>query len=373
MATEHSLVETFGFTDERRQSLVSLIGLQAVDRQWATHLHDVVIVPHCDRIMAQFVECLHGHPEFARFLPRDSDDAHIREAQKAYLLSLGIAFDSAAYFESRLRIGMAHARAQIQLTLYGAAYAHLQKLIFRHIPRETTPQTYVSLTEFIVNISALDMALATEAYHLSRIGTLQQSLSDLRKEARELHRLVDTDTFTGLANHAHIVDVLARRLADADASPVSLIMIDLDRFKDINDSYGHLVGDDVIRSVARRLASVARSDDVVGRYGGDEFTVVLQKTAPAVVGEIAKRICKRIGSDTFEVGDLSLPITISIGVATAYPGENAESLTARADRALYRAKHAGRNRVVVADSAVDEPMSLAEMGCMPAPAEDVGR
>lgn len=349
MSAERSLVEIFGFTDRRRQGLVLLLGLQESDRQWAAYLQERTIGPQCERIMTLFFERLQAHNEFLRYLPPGIDSAHLRETQKTHLLSLGMDFDSAPYFESRLRVGLVHARAQIPLTLYEAAHAQLQLLLLQHVPHEihATPHAATSLTEFVIKICALDVALATEAYHLSRVGTLQQSLNALRDETRELHRLVDTDTFTGLANHAHIVDVLTHSLADADQFPVSLIIVDLDRFKDINDRYGHLVGDHVIRSVAHRLTSAARHNDVVGRCGGDEFMVVLRKTAPATVADIAERICMRVGGHSYEINGVEVNATISVGVATAFAGDVADALIARADGALYRAKHEGRNRVVV--------------------------
>lgn len=342
---ERSLLKTFGFTDRRRQSLVSLLGLQVSDRQWATYLHEAAIVPNCECIVTLFFEHLQAHNEFTRYLPPGVDSVHLRETQKTYLLSLGVDFDSAPYFESRFRVGLAHARARIPLTLYEAAHAYLQLLLLQHIPREM--RAAVSLTEFIIKISTLDMALATEAYHASRVDTLQQSLRALRDQTHELHRLIDTDTFTGLASHAHILDVLVHSLADADQSPVSLITVDIDRFKDINDRYGHLIGDYVIRSVARRLISVARHNDAVGRCGGDEFMVVLRRTSPAAVASFARRLCARVGGHRYEIDGIKIRVTVSVGVAAASDGEGAEALIARADGALYRAKRDGRNRVVV--------------------------
>lgn len=345
MSTERSLVETLGFTDRRRQSLVSLLGLRLSDRRWAAYLQEAVIVPNCERIVTLFFERLQADNEFVRYLPPGIDRVHLRDTQKTYLLSMGVDFDSAAYFESRLRVGLAHARAQIPLTLYEAAHAYLQLLLLQHIPRDM--RAAVSLIEFIIKISALDMALATEAYHVSRVGTLQQSLRVLRDRTHELRRLVDTDTFTGLASHAHILHVLERSLADADQSPVSLITADIDRFKDINDQYGHLVGDHVIRGVARRMTSVARRNDAVGRCGGDEFMVVLRRTSPASVARFARRLCARVGSYRFKIDGIKIRVTVSVGVAVAADGEGARPLIARADNALYRAKRDGRNRVVV--------------------------
>jgi diguanylate cyclase (GGDEF)-like protein len=134
---------------------------------------------------------------------------------------------------------------------------------------------------------------------------------------------------------------------------LTLLMVDLDHFKRVNDTYGHLTGDDALREVAALLQHAVRSVDVVARYGGEEFVVVLPETAEAGAVAFAERIRERIEAQSFAViaaqppGGSGLRLTASIGVAT-FPSprvDSAEDLFAQADAALYRAKAEGRNRV----------------------------
>jgi two-component system cell cycle response regulator len=128
-----------------------------------------------------------------------------------------------------------------------------------------------------------------------------------------------------------------------------MLMLDLDHFKVVNDTHGHLVGDDVLRTVAGFLQSAIRSVDIVARYGGEEFVVVLPETGFAGGMVFADRVLAQIARHQFGTPDVPISITASVGIAV-YPGENISSvddLFARADEALYRAKAGGRNRVAV--------------------------
>jgi diguanylate cyclase (GGDEF)-like protein len=127
----------------------------------------------------------------------------------------------------------------------------------------------------------------------------------------------------------------------------SVLMIDIDHFKQINDEHGHPVGDVVLRDVAHLLKDTLRTVDAVGRYGGEEFLAVLPHTTSEEAVQTAERVRLRVEQHAFKVQDKVLKVTISIGVAT-YPGGHADSastLIREADQALYRAKDAGRNRV----------------------------
>ena len=165
--------------------------------------------------------------------------------------------------------------------------------------------------------------------------------------------LAYTDSLTGLYNRRYLNANLDRKILEiADsAKPLSLIILDLDFFKDVNDTHGHGIGDEVLVVLAKRLREGVRDIDFVARYGGEEFVVVLPD-APTEIGMmVAERLRRSIADEAIQVGeDHSLKLTISLGVATASsPMEEAESLINRADAALYRAKHAGRDRVVLAE------------------------
>ena len=140
-------------------------------------------------------------------------------------------------------------------------------------------------------------------------------------------------------------------LAQRQLMPLSLLMIDIDHFKKINDDYGHIVGDVVLTQVARRIVSCTRHCDGVFRYGGEEFVVVLPSTDSAGAELLAERIRAGIGELQFESLPAEVRITTSLGVAHLLKGESQMELLQRADEALLRAKRSGRNRVLVAQTA----------------------
>jgi diguanylate cyclase (GGDEF)-like protein len=179
----------------------------------------------------------------------------------------------------------------------------------------------------------------------SRILTLQEELIT----ARERLRIQATfDSVTGLFNRVAIQDALARELVRSrrEDKPVAVLMADLDHFKHVNDTYGHPVGDVVLRVTADRMRGLFRSYDSIGRYGGEEFLVVLSGCDLATGIEQAERMRKAIYTQGVSVANTTIPVSISIGVAaTTHDGRESTDLLLAADKALYAAKRAGRNRV----------------------------
>jgi diguanylate cyclase (GGDEF)-like protein len=137
---------------------------------------------------------------------------------------------------------------------------------------------------------------------------------------------------------------------------LGLLIIDLDRFKSVNDLHGHQVGNDVLVEVAERLRAVVREVDMVARYGGEEFVVVLPESDSDGALGTAERICAAMRRDVFRVAGIDVPVTVSVGAAV-FPrhGQNANDLIRAADRALYAAKAAGRDRWRLAADPDEEP------------------
>ena len=217
-------------------------------------------------------------------------------------------------------------------------------------PRVWTPAE-IDFAGALADRAALALA-AIERRHL------EEERARVRSELLRTRELALQDELTGLANRRALEQMLINEVerAQRHGRPLSILMADIDRFKSINDSYGHRAGDEVLRELARLLADTLRSIDRAARYGGEEFFVLMPDTPADEARRVAERIRAAVEEHTFVVDPeddappIGLHITVSAGVA-GLP-ENAESLAALvevADRALYEAKRGGRNRVVVAE------------------------
>jgi diguanylate cyclase (GGDEF)-like protein len=182
-----------------------------------------------------------------------------------------------------------------------------------------------------------------------RTAELEAEKNELEEMRRELHLRATHDTLTGLLNRAAILEHLEHEVSRAkrDRVPLGVLLADLDHFKHINDVYGHLCGDDVIRDAARRFREVLRDYDLAGRYGGEEFLILLPGMDPTLAPERVEELLDAIRSAPFESGGRRLPLTCSIGVATFHPDADStdtRAILTRADTALYIAKNMGRDR-----------------------------
>ena len=190
-----------------------------------------------------------------------------------------------------------------------------------------------------------------------RIKRLQD---ELEEKNRELERLSISDGLTGLYNHRHIHGLLHEEYERANRShdPLTVAMFDLDRFKSVNDNYGHQAGDRVLQQFADILRNTARDIDRIGRYGGEEFMVILPETALREGAVFVERVRREVSRYSFIIGrEEPLTMTVSAGVAT-YPHAlvgSPETLVRLADEALYAAKAGGRNRIVRFDELELQP------------------
>lgn len=183
-----------------------------------------------------------------------------------------------------------------------------------------------------------------------KIKTLQDAL---KKSNQLLLQLSNTDPLTGLHNRRYLMETLATEVERSCRTdiPLSLVMIDIDHFKRVNDTYGHQVGDAVLVAIAALLQGQLRPYDTAARFGGEEFVLVLPSTELMAAGAVAERLRKLTANLSFaKEGAADLELTISAGVAVVSPGSivNADDLIRQADTALYRGKQDGRNRVVLA-------------------------
>ena len=202
----------------------------------------------------------------------------------------------------------------------------------------------------VASLSAKNQALLEMNRELE--AKIHERTHELAEANARLAQLAVTDGLTGLYNHRHFHERLTLEVERSQRSglPLSLLMLDVDHFKQFNDTFGHPSGDEVLRQLARVLGDTRRANDVVARYGGEEFAVILVDTPKFTAAKVAERVRERIYDNDFsEAAPRAGRLSVSIGVAT-FPddGADVEALVRSADTALYAAKRAGRNRVVLA-------------------------
>jgi two-component system cell cycle response regulator len=182
---------------------------------------------------------------------------------------------------------------------------------------------------------------------------LQKANAELAVLNAKLEKLASSDALTGLANRRHLFDRLGEvwALAARKDRPLSCIMFDVDKFKLINDTHGHLAGDEVLRGLADVFRNSLRTYDVIGRFGGEEFCVLCPETTTEDAAGLAERIRLAVAESQCVVNDTTISITVSLGVAGRSPvNDNPDALIVAADTMLYRAKENGRNQVWVCDA-----------------------
>jgi diguanylate cyclase (GGDEF)-like protein len=290
-----------------------------------------------------------------RDLARLMGDHVVRLASFTSTLAADIDIAFAAYRQDLLR------RLWLQGLFIGLAGALIGLLIWR--------QFYLLDRRLIHRIRALeadmakkelDQGLLVRQAEADEIDAMRNELAGLLSRLNDqniaLRQLATTDSLTGLANRRSLSERLDQEIYRAQryGIPLSLILFDIDHFKRINDGWGHAAGDQVLGEIARETQHLLRRTDLVGRYGGEEFVVLLPETELAEAMSLARRLNWQISQKVivFKRGS-PLVVTVSAGVAALAPDENGEKLIQRADQALYRAKEGGRNRVEAAIAAAD--------------------
>ena len=190
-----------------------------------------------------------------------------------------------------------------------------------------------------------------------RLAKLTRDLKETRRALRvkqtgleavlaQVDEIAHTDQLTFLSNQRKIVGDLQRMVTQTNRSrkPLSIFMLDIDRFKAINDTYGHIVGDQVLRRLAGELRDGIRRSDRIGRYGGEEFLILLPATPLEAAIPMAERLLDQARKLVIETDGQTVRLTVSIGIALYYRGETWKELLARADKAMYQSKHEGRDR-----------------------------
>lgn len=343
------LCDQFGFDADWREAQLTLIGLQGFTHDQVRLLHQRVLdAATSASIIDRFYHQLRQHAQ-AEELLSSFDVEHLRERQIQFLSQFGSWFKDAVYFESRAGLGVTHARVGVPLSLYVASVGLLQSLILEIVlERMEEREERRVLTELVVKLASLDIALATEVYHRASIEGLDRSQRNLEDQRQRLHQQLERDALTGVSSRTSLLREIEAAIGRAakTGQPLVVVMADLDHFKAVNQLHSHLAGDRVLKDVAARIKAALREFDLVGRFGGEEFVVLLENTSLHTARQVAERIRRRIGGEPVDTGNTALTITLSQGLAPYRDGDTVQVLLKRADQAMYRAKAAGRNCVV---------------------------
>lgn len=220
------------------------------------------------------------------------------------------------------------------------------------LPDSSLASTHITLHDKIGTIAIYFKAGQDITFSESILASVSACFSQVIKNALEHSRIKDLamlDGLTELFNRRIFDETLAQKVKCPDMRPVSLLLIDLDDFKKVNDVFGHQAGDQVLKTFARILKDSCRGQDLVARFGGEEFAIILSQTKAVTAHAIAQRIRNRLAKTVFTFDDRQLMMTASIGLASCDKGSSifTSNLVKQADRALYQAKRSGKNRVCV--------------------------
>lgn len=254
---------------------------------------------------------------------------------------------------------------------------HRVARVVERAPRQTEPEEF----DFRIvapdgTIRHLSASIALERDERGNPASYHGAMVDvtrLKEVEASLVRLAATDELTGINNRRRFLELLRAEMERCEryGHHVSLLMLDIDNFKRINDTYGHAVGDEVLRELAGIVGGALRGTDVFGRIGGEEFAVILTEATPEMALAASRRLVAGVAASGARTSAGALPLTVSAGLATVYSGKtrpgdekcscgmNPDSLLRMADQALYRAKAEGKNRVVQFESAAGQGLDMA--------------
>jgi two-component system, cell cycle response regulator len=220
------------------------------------------------------------------------------------------------------------------------------------LPDSSLASTHLTLHDNIGTIALYFKAGQDTTFSESLLVSVASCFSQAIRNVLEHSRMKDLamrDGLTELYNRRVFDETLAQKVKCSDMRPVSLLIIDLDNFKRVNDTFGHQAGDQVLKTFGKILKESCRGNDLVARFGGEEFAIILSQTKAATAHVIAQRIRNRLEKTAFTFDDSQLQMTASIGLATCNGGNTifTSNLVKQADRALYQAKKTGKNKVCV--------------------------
>lgn len=354
--TEFALVNKYGLTDNEIKRRLAIFGVGPDDAILIAAVKPA-IVNEVESLVQSFYSRLFDFPELARFLSHAEVASRLRMEMGRYLLTLGESIESPEYVEGRLRVGVVHDRIGVPLKGYLGAYAGFQYDLSKVVGSALAdPATTASTVGAINRVILFDVSLAVETYHIAALDRSEHLIAQLEANQEQIRRLSQTDYLTGVMNRRSFVDSLDGEIQRCQryGNALSVLMIDIDNFKSINDSHGHQAGDAILKKVAHTLSTTIRMTDRCGRWGGEEFAVLMPETDLDTAQIMAERIRLAIIHEEVAVSSKRLMASVSIGVATWRDATlDAARLVDHADMAMYAAKVAGKNCVRVAETQLE--------------------
>lgn len=339
-------------TDERSdiRRHMKFLGFSENDDDVIARIHEA-IDDQVNTIIAEFYEHLNKFSELDNLLTRPGIVAHLKHVQRKHLLELGLHMTWPHYTENLVKIGSTHEKIGLKQEWYLGAHSKLFDLMSRALFKDGLLSDEESLETLLTlnRLFALDATVSIEAYYQATKQRLEALLLELSKAQQDLEETARIDEMTGVSNRSCLFELLEAEISRSQRfeHPFSLLFLDIDRFKKINDGYGHIFGDSVIRATAQITREFVRPANIVGRYGGEEFAIGLVECDSANAFGVAERLREKLESTEIAHNNQRTKITVSIGVAElAGTNDTLEKLIHRADTALYQAKDEGRNRTV---------------------------
>jgi diguanylate cyclase len=258
--------------------------------------------------------------------PREQQINDSAQEIRAILLSIAALFQRTGQAASNSSFTLGDVRSNIQTMHLPKDLSEVHQRLIREIDR------------MIVNNTSLKEELASS----------QESIESQRQQIENLKTAVRIDGLTQLANRAYFDEKLDEmlRLRKRYQESFSLLMIDVDNFKPVNDTLGHQAGDRILKGIAFKLKATVRESDFIARYGGDEFAIILAKARIKEALEVAWKICLSLRESRFLLDGREFLVTLSLGLTEVAEGDTRETIIDRADKALYQAKQEGRNQAV---------------------------
>jgi diguanylate cyclase (GGDEF)-like protein len=319
-----------------------------------------IIDPMSESIVEAFYAHIGSFNQLTRIIESHSTVAALKKTLTQFVTEIGVDMDTMEYVEKRLQVGLVHCKIGLKPRWYLGAYAHLESMLhdILHEVCGADAERYKRLSSSLRKVMMFDVSLGIDSYHLDMIGALETSLAKTRKNEQELKKTARLDALTGTMNRRSMSHALGKELERSRRynHPLALAFVDLDLFKNINDTHGHLFGDRVIKEACRVMRDTIRMPDLLGRWGGEEFVIALVECPRDDAVRICERLRRAVAANMIQkrLTGVFVQVTVSVGLHIPAPGEDVPTALRHADRALYAAKKAGRNRVVVYEPSLDQ-------------------